>query len=685
MRSQGRAAPLALAASVRALWIAAAFALALWPVAGAAQSPTAPTFPTEITGRITIRAMARERAGLHCEPRTVPEKPTIPVEIDCYEDNINYQATARVKLKLDDVISDADHIYYEDVEPAVTSQLSGSGKIWYAQFVIDSWTNVEPQPLDVGRVFLSVTREGRGWRYHLSGIPFRPVVHPSGSRNKPDGGFNFYRGKSDEQRGFYEFDEKLSGPFNPKSPPFGGSATFQNSSEGTTEETTITWSFGGQEELEAIMWTDEYDEWLPEAGSSEDVTGTLLRINVKLQVKGKPQAEVHEKALFRFELHDVSTEPGVAMNWPPQGEQGVKGTPDLAIEDVRNPTLEVTAAWQTQGGHAGSTARTKARGTKAEVLISSFDWGAWATLRVTAELESGETVFAHLRGKEGTTALRVPKDENDNHIGDPWERRMHAEGVAAEADDDEQPTGAGPGDGLSAYEEYRGVLTDGDHVRTDPHRKDLFIHSDVPGAEEGLDLFRAASGIAVHEITEEEYGSNTVRVVNINHKTANLVPQHGLWLTTGRLDDKTAGRSPIGPPKNVDKVEIKQDYWQRAGPADYAGTIAHELGHAVAIQHHGDGDYYVVASDDPAKEEFVAVQHGEHSGVEPCIMRYESADWIDRGGGKLDAYGAREYRGPLFCRLKAGTGVNAPSRKPWPKAGDAARGACRKQIRVSDR
>ena len=54
-------------------------------------------------------------------------------------------------------------------------------------------------------------------------------------------------------------------------------------------------------------------------------------------------------------------------------------------------------------------------------------------------------------------------------------------GSGADQDDtDAMPAGDGkPGDGLSRYEEYRGVHVNGQHQRLDPDTKELFVRIDA--------------------------------------------------------------------------------------------------------------------------------------------------------------------------------------------------------------
>lgn len=177
---------------------------------------------------------------------------------------------------------------------------------------------------------------------------------------------------------------------------------------------------------------------------------------------------------------------------------------------------------------------------------------------------------------------------------------------------------------------------------------------------------------------------------------------------------------------------------------NYASTVAHEMFHCCNVQHHGATDHrkvtlYVckdskkLASDpnfnpdpnafcllDPDEniikeitlfdaetqqalkpgpnypanglELYLGMQHGEHSGMEDCIMRYNAASMYKDAAGNymlLKANNGMSYEmtGIQLCTSPAGTGINAPSHKPQPRYGDAAagRGNCMHQFCINDK
>ncbi len=432
-------------------------------------------------------------------------------------------------------------------------------------------------------------------------------------------------------------------------------------------------------DVEAVMTVKKRPDapaWLPRGSIlGETDPGSDVSIEVRLQPKDRPGSPSPERAKFRFELSDVSSEPGVAMNWPPK--EKVKGTPDLAIEDVRNPDFDVKTSWTTEGGRAGASASTKEKTTTAQVVVSSFDFGGHGTLKVWADLEGGGTVRAHLEGQSRVEELKLPEDEDGNFVADFWERTR---GIRGLADEDDTPRGdptCNAGDGFSLYEEYRGFFTRGAHVRTEPSQKDLFVFvaPELPvEAFYGVGVFADKTGIATHVVRLNEMGED--RVMNFNSGSGHLIDQHGLRVGASQLSGGFAGKAKLGPPAFVPWVNLRDDLGLGT-----ESTTVHELGHAVSIPHHGDGDYPALfkKGELPGLEEdktlWVAVQGGEHSGEEECFMSYRNAKVVKTAAGKYELYPARPTRRTLFCTTK---GSN-------PVAGAATNGNCMAKICVSDR
>lgn len=266
--------------------------------------------------------------------------------------------------------------------------------------------------------------------------------------------------------------------------------------------------------------------------------------------------------------------------------------------------------------------------------MTAFDWGAYGELSAVGDLTDGRILDAKVEGMrpdEVVELLRLPKRDGDSHIGGKWKKDMEAASVS-DGDDSEQTTGnTHDGDGLSAYEEYRGLIARGKHTRDhspgrdghkplSPRRKDLIVHNTIGGkyagaAGAGLDLFEKAAEIHVVEVDDGEMPDS--RQVNVNRRTASAGAQYGLRLaneasqsasTAGRSTsiDFKRGQERVGPsPKYraklaVDIAQSKGLYTAQAELAakggvkmpytaenDIAATIAHEMGHGVGTREHG--------------------------------------------------------------------------------------------------
>ncbi len=128
-------------------------------------------------------------------------------------------------------------------------------------------------------------------------------------------------------------------------------------------------------------------------------------------------------------------------------------------------------AFSTTG--VGFTATT---GSKTGFLLTPLDCGGMAVISATATVSSG--TFTHTLilpessgGLNSTTRI--------SGIPDIWAGTFCSATNPCPTGREDADASAGStvtGDGISAFDEYRGFIVSGTHIRTDPRQKDLFVH-----------------------------------------------------------------------------------------------------------------------------------------------------------------------------------------------------------------
>ena len=408
-----------------------------------------------------------------------------------------------------------------------------------------------------------------------------------------------------------------------------------------------------------------------------NITGTLTEAPSDwrpIAIDGAPAAftasldpSLGLKGRFRFTLFGVSREPGYAMNKGSGTGLDLKFSDDQSI--AHQPPVETGDGW---------TIETNEATTSATVNVSARDYGAWGQLKAEVEIDGQ---WYECKPAQGS-AVRVPLDRNDNQIADVWERDLGLRRVDAGGDVD---SGAGPnvGDGYSNYEEYRGFYVRGAWLSTDPTSKEVFI---LDKAGVGTGSF-AQSGILPLVIRSDEW-NDTTRIVNVNRQHATGGAQKGIRMVSARLDPGTLGIAwpRVGTPNQVTEVRLDLRQLARLGSGALASTIAHELGHAVAIEHHGE--YEVDTCGTGRDLRLIALWHGAHAGDRECVMAYSGANFYKRADRACREYTWPTLWGGAFCQSKTGTDINGgverldESGQPMPVSGDARRGDCLSQIRL---
>jgi hypothetical protein len=491
------------------------------------------------------------------------------------------------------------------------------------------------------------------------------------------------------------------------------------------------------EQLEVVVESSGYPTWLPKGDlQNQNKAGDVLFFTAVLQTTDGTVPTTSRATHFKFELLNVSAEPGVCLNNPSQ--QFASAEPDLKFESSQNAPLIVQ--------DSGATAITL-DGTylQAEAGVSSFDFGAYGELKVTAEVNGQEIVgYWQLDPQKKAQPLLLPRRQPNSKIADQWKEDNQVTGLADDDDSEDDPVGDGDkGDGLSLYEEYRGFSQNLEHVRTDPKRKDLFVCDTIQNSisSAGIGLFAAQSGLVVHSRmrkTELHYSSglNVDTWINFNHSqnVPHVVDQHGVLMLMNPISEGKSysagpyGSTPAGTgPILIDPAAYKNDRWSGinlAGIGHVSGlggisTTAHELAHTCAVWHHGDIDQkvnwtpFITLQNEKwiklAKENgqqinelhedgslqhptiidtnvWIGVPQGQHSGDDNCMMRYDNAEAYRSKANLNDRYLVTEVPGFTLCTSGTGTGVNEAGHAPQSRYGDAAanRGNCKGQICVND-
>ena len=451
------------------------------------------------------------------------------------------------------------------------------------------------------------------------------------------------------------------------------------------------------EEDELLLEVDNYDTWLPIAGRDEDTTGNSATIQAKV-VSKKGGAPAHKAVLFRAAFADVSSEPGVALNLP---LKGAKSTPDLLFESSANP-----GGWSVSGEgdqmQLAGTAMTSAR-----VCVSSRDWGAHGEVTITATLDNGRILRGRLKSSDQPD-VRLPRRGTLSRIGDAWKKMMGFTG--SDADDlDEQEGNTNDGDGLTAYEEYRGLIVDGKHTRESrelqPTRKEVVVANELGDiGRAGFAFLERAS--AIHVVEFPAGTLPTSRQVNLNRKSAYGGEQYGLKLHAGAMEDgvgenvpaRVTGKTPrLSQEVVIDTAKLASKFAAQKAVADAAGesmpytleeslsnTVAHELAHGIRAPHHGPATEYAGPFNYTAKmtswraigsdgvpllppqslDGMIGRPGNEASGDTNCIMCYTSYyAWAAIGpeGGPYRFYKTGlSPVGKIFCRSPDPTGFNVP-------------------------
>lgn len=501
-------------------------------------------------------------------------------------------------------------------------------------------------------------------------------------------------------------------------------------------------------------------DWLPEADNEIQKKSWLV-----YKDKGKWESALdHQCRILFVELMDISNEPGVCLNWPPKNheeEYFVDTCKDLSIKHSDRYELFDTLKCK-RWNHSDSLwymkANTKLPQKEFTVVISSYDYGSYGFARSLANGDQSiEKPYCSVpwtkKEKQHPTRpddtkpeakdnrVTIPRDSDENQIADNGWQTSPQRAVSAiishysgrpgiqikendpkdpKSDLDSIPLSNYPGDGISAYEEYRGFMIRSKHERFTMSGKDLLIWD---RDTVGLGYF-PRSNIQCWRINKNEF--DTGRVVNLNRKTHSLdFDQKGVRLYRQNDMGDVLGHAVNSVSNDglvtCDSVLINVALHDTVG-ANLSNTIAHELSHAVGVRHHGEGiiegflaprlpndtvwDIVIIdgiqrfAPNDTARLN-IACSGGLTSGDVNCWMRYDNYislcpvsnalrnlnctdhGWIANLNNRELSSVNDNVAGTSITNNRNGTGINA-NNQCGRNAGTNL-GNCIEQIRISCR
>ncbi|MBU4253134.1 MAG: hypothetical protein KJ727_00850, partial [Acidobacteria bacterium] len=329
---------------------------------------------------------------------------------------------------------------------------------------------------------------------------------------------------------------------------------------------------------------------------------------------------------------------------------------------------------------------------------------AAASAKMKAEIKiAGIWYLADTRGTTADTDgknLLIPLDRDEDGLQDGWEEEWSV--TDPDSDDDTHQDALHTGDGLTAFEEYRGIYSDGRHYRLSPLEKDIFVYDYAgcfyPHLRTLVPRFLDQK-LHLREMQGDEFRDDLINYTNTDHKAGD---QYILVLMThDQNPELTMGlsvgvASHIGPPTEDHNTIVLRDYrdasrtgyygWEESeeDQNDTAGTLGHEIGHNLNLLHHGQ--YEGIRNIPGEGRSWVACLQGQHSGDRDCFMTYRSARYfiaMVRVPENFEAFYDRgrvqEYSDPkgnrlYFCKTRTGSGL----------CGETAegRGECLSRVKV---
>lgn len=489
----------------------------------------------------------------------------------------------------------------------------------------------------------------------------------------------------------------------------------------------------------------EYLRWQPLGDKDERTAGDTLPIKVVLQKPGGGTPQFKPRRIT-YQLWKTSREKGVCMNWPPNPDNNLPY--DLQFEQRENPELLGIDL------HGQIAVNSTPAGFTDMVIVSSFDYGAHGELTARAELENGQIVDGVVKFTADQKELKLPFRPDGSIIASAFFDHHGLSGVSDDDDTERDPVGDGfTGDGLTLYEEYRGFMVGENWTPGDPKKKEVFVVNELRGLPStgiGIQLFAGVTKFKVHQLWDNQVNADG-QINSSRTAGPHVVDQHAIRIQAGELgllgNNAAQVTGDVGTPGTAKTVSMPPDLGTRFSLVYMASTLAHEMLHSCNVYHHGECDTVVWWSYDPGSGQMyesgvaedavtgnlvsagnrvpitvmteagavvdpvlffrkgitggpitLALAHGQHSGADTCIMRYDNAEAYKSRSDVFGRYlSGREATGYALCTSRAGTGVNEDGRTtPQPRYFSAAtpqnggphvrkeRGDCVHQLRVND-
>ncbi|MEO1434623.1 MAG: hypothetical protein AAFV80_03750, partial [Bacteroidota bacterium] len=404
-------------------------------------------------------------------------------------------------------------------------------------------------------------------------------------------------------------------------------------------------------------------EWLPTYNATIDMTTRLVYYTTYSSTEPPKAALDHMCTVYNLELEDVTNYGGVCSNWDAIGNDAEGKKLDLYFDAVKhmdhwspmrrdNYAPERRTYLRMRNHALGDTPQ------KAEIEVK--DYGAYAKLTLDyLDTKNWEWNYIH---------YKIPKDDKSNRMGDSSPHNKYADGLTDlnRDRDDKGVTAFGKppvenrGDGYTLFEEYRGFMVcqsntncnRSKHVRTDPKERTLFLTS---GLDFTFKLFLNASGVRVYRM-EREYHMDETRWVNRFEENMFVFggKQYGLIIEPGAAtfngEDNLGrchweGGAEFANLKFASRIEINMEMIGNGGYRSEE-VVAHEIGHACGIEHHGKSKKFdLVCFQRPRTNDcfgsgkgtmaYFAEDGTQNSGNLRCFMRYEQNFFYKKPGTNI--------------------------------------------------